>query len=75
MKRGTALFLVTGCALVLFLAAPDTLSALDQGWQGPYAEPLPLEVPAPRSTAALPEPERPLPEQVARSLARSPESG
>ena len=75
MRRGTALFLVTGCALVLFLAAPDTFSALDQGWQGPYAEPCPLEAPAPRSSAALPEPERRLPEQVARGLAREPESG
>ena len=75
MRRGTALFLVTGCALVLFLAAPDMLSALDQGWHGPYAEPRPLDAPAPRSTAALPEPERRLPEQVARGFVRGPESG
>ena len=75
MRRSTALFLVTGCALVLFLAAPDALSALDQGCQGPYAEPHPLEAPPPRSSAARPEPERRPPEQVARDLGLGPESG
>ncbi len=37
MKRGTKLFLLVGCALVLVLEGPLTLAALAAGWDGPYA--------------------------------------
>lgn len=41
MKRGTRLFLLAGCALVLALEVPVTLAALAEGWRGPYgARPL-----------------------------------
>ena len=36
MKRGTKLFLLAGCALIVVLDAPATLAALAAGWGGPY---------------------------------------
>ena len=37
MKRGTKLFLLAGCALVLWIDLPATVSAVAAGWRGPYA--------------------------------------
>jgi hypothetical protein len=36
MKRGTKLFLLTGCAWIVTLAAPAAFAALVAGWRGPY---------------------------------------
>lgn len=36
MKRGTRLFLLAGCALVLALEGPRTVDGLAAGWYGPY---------------------------------------
>lgn len=37
MKRGTKLFLLAGCALVLWIDLPATVIAVAAGWRGPYA--------------------------------------
>jgi len=37
MRRGTKLFLLAGCALIVVLDAPVALAALAAGWRGPYA--------------------------------------
>jgi hypothetical protein len=37
VRRGTKLFLLAGCALVLVLEGPRTAAALASGWRGPYA--------------------------------------
>ena len=39
MRRGTKLFLVAGCALIVVLDARAALAALSAGWRGPYARP------------------------------------
>jgi len=36
MRRGTKLFLLAGCALIVVLDAPAALAALAAGWVGPY---------------------------------------
>jgi hypothetical protein len=36
MRRGTKLFLLAGCALIVVLDAPAALAALAAGWHGPY---------------------------------------
>ena len=36
MRRGTKVFLLAGCALVLFLELPATLAVLAAGLRGPY---------------------------------------
>lgn len=36
MSSGTRLFLLLGCAVVLALEVPRTLSDLTNGWRGPY---------------------------------------
>src|SRR5262249_30271495 len=38
VKRTTRFFLLAGCAFVLILEAPLTLSTLLEGWRGPYPE-------------------------------------
>lgn len=37
MRRGTKLFLLAGCVLVVSLDARAALAALAAGWRGPYA--------------------------------------
>jgi hypothetical protein len=36
MRRGTKLFLLAGCALILVLETPAAIAALADGWVGPY---------------------------------------
>jgi len=37
MRRGTKLFLLAGCALIVALDAPAAFAAFAAGWRGPYA--------------------------------------
>lgn len=39
MRRGTKLFLLAGCALIVVLDAPAAFAVLAAGWRGPYAGP------------------------------------
>lgn len=40
MRTGTKLFLLLGCACVIALEAPRTLTDLSAGWRGPYVRTL-----------------------------------
>jgi len=37
MRRRTRLFLLAGCAVIVFLEAPATLAGLAASWRGPYS--------------------------------------
>ena len=56
MKRGTRLFLLAGCAVVVALEAPLAFVALSASWGGPYAR-----REAETRTAALPRAPSPSP--------------
>ena len=36
MRRSTKLFLLTGCAWIVTIAAPAAIAALVSSWRGPY---------------------------------------